>query len=330
MVLVREIEDIRRREFIAGVFGSALLIACGDDDNEDDAQPTPDANAGYPREVSHFLGSSTIPARPERIVAVSDFSDLDYLTDLGLEPVLYGFSNAYDTGARPWQTTTANLKSMPASAEPDLEAIAGAQPDLIIAMQSVEKFYDQLSQIAPTIVLGWDTSWRDGIQIVASAFALEEKARERIREADVVIAEAKKQLEPIAGKKMMVGFQYRSSFVIWGTTTAGAVFFSELGMNFVGGPDPRLTSTSLEQAQILNEAEILLSVATDPAGIEAQEQSPLFRSIPAVQNGNYGVLEAPQSLAFGSAKSTIAIKWIVPQVTELLLQLSRGEGKKLS
>ena len=154
------------------------------------------------------LGETTIPARPERIVAGTDFVDLDYLLTLGIDPVLFGFSNAWESGAMPWQSAAADLPTFDASADLDLEAIAAAHPDLILTMP------------------------------------------------------------------MMVGFQYGDAFYIWGEESGGGAIFQELGLDFIGGADPVLQQTSLEQVSLLAPAEILLSVDSDPAGIALQEASP--------------------------------------------------------
>ncbi|CAN5680034.1 iron-siderophore ABC transporter substrate-binding protein [soil metagenome] len=322
------VSALTRRRLITGT-AAAGLLALRPDGSDASSQPVASPVAGYPRTIEHVLGETVIPSRPARVVAVSDFMDLDYLLTLGVEPVLYGFTNAWDSGAMPWQSAAAAFPSFDATGDPDLEAIAGANPDLILGMQSIEAVYPQMSEIAPIIAFGWDTAWREGIRLAATALGLESLAEERIAEADLIIEAAKTELAPIAGKRLRVGFEYGDIFYVWGEETAASKLFKELGLNFIGGPEPSLTALSLEQVNTLDDAEILLSVGSDPAGIEMQEASPLFRSLPAVQNGGYEVLTVIQSRALGDGLSPISLPWVMPQFVELMLKLANGGGKQL-
>lgn len=322
------VDKLTRRRLITGTAAAGLLALLPEGSNAS-SQPVASPVAGYPRTIEHILGETVIPSRPARIVAVSDFMDLDYLLTLGVDPVLYGFTNAWNSGAMPWQADAAAFPSFDATGDPDLESIAAARPDLIIGMQSIESVYTQMSAIAPTMAFGWDTAWREGIRLAATALGLESLAEERIVEGNLIIEAAKTELAPISGKRLRVGFEYGDIFYVWGEETAASKLFKELGLNFIGGPEPSLTALSLEQVNTLDDAEILLSIGSDPAGIEMQEASPLFRSLPAVQNGGYDVLSVVQGRALGDGLSPISLPWVMPQFIELMLNLANGEGKQL-
>ena len=304
----------------------ALLPEGSNASQQDAASPV----AGFPRTLTHTLGETTIPSQPVRIVSASDFVDLDYPLSLGVAPVLYGFTNAWNGGGMPWQTAAADLPTFEANGDLDLEAIAGAKPDLIFGMETVEPVYEQLSGIAPTIVFRRGTAWRDGLRLAASALGLETLAEERIADTEQVLAAAKDELAPIADKRIMVGITNLDVFYVWGEETSAARIFKELGLNFIGGQEPSLTPLSLEQVNVLESADIILSVNADPVGIEHQEASPLFRSLPAVQNGGYDVLSVVQGRALGDGPSPLSLPWILPQFVDLMQRLARGEGKQLS
>ncbi|MGC4108126.1 MAG: ABC transporter substrate-binding protein [Thermomicrobiales bacterium] len=320
---------LTRRRAIAYGAAAALLASVPGGVRGADATPSASPVGAYPRTIIHEMGETVIPAQPVRIVAASDFMDLDYLLTLGVEPVLYGFTNAWDSGSMPWQAT-ADLPSFDAASELDLEAIAAAKPDLIVATPMIQDAYPVLSDIAPTVVFGWDTDWRVGIQLMATALGLESVAEQQIAAADEVIGAAREQLAPVAGKSMMVAFEYGETFYIWGSETAGSKLFVELGLNFVGGSEPSLLAASLEQVNLVADAEILLSVASDPEGIAVQEASPLFQNLPAVQNGGYDVLTVIQARALGDGLSPLSLPWVIPQFVELMLRLGDGGGRTLS
>lgn len=321
--------ELTRRGVLMGAMAAGLLTLLPHAEAGAQATPSASPTTSFPKTIRHEMGETVIPTKPTRIVAASDFNDLDYLLALGVEPVLFGFTNAWDSGSMPWQTVTADLPSFDATGDLDLEAIAGASPDLIVATPTILDAYPTLSEIAPTVVLGWNTAWRDGIRLIASALGLESVAETRIAEADAQLAEVKAQLAPIADRTLMVAFTYADTFYIWGDEPSGSKLFKELGLNFIGGEEPSLTSASLEQVNLVAEAEILLSVASDPAGIAEQEASPLFQSLPAVKNGGYGVLTVIQGRAISDSLSPISIPWIMPQFVELMLALAAGEGKRL-
>ncbi|MFT4038814.1 MAG: ABC transporter substrate-binding protein [Thermomicrobiales bacterium] len=316
----------RRRAMLSlAGFGAGILTA----PRAARAQSTP-AAAIWPVTITHAMGETTIPERPERIVAAGDFVDLDYLLTLGLEPVLYGFTNAWESGAMPWQGAAADIPTFDATADLDLEAIAAARPDLIVTMPMyVDDWYDTLNAIAPTVVIDWDDPWRDALRMLARVTGENERAEAEIARADELIAHAASQLTDAEGMPLMVGFQYGDSFYIWGAEGSGPKLFQDLGLEFVGGEDPVLTQASPEQVALLNPAELLLSVDSDPAAITLQEASPLFQALPAVKRGGYGVLSVQQSRAMADGASPLSLEWALPGFVELIQHLAAGEGKRL-
>ena len=83
----------------------------------------------------------------------------------------------------------AYLKNLPSSiqstgsmVEPDIEAIAALEPDLIIASGRTIKFLDQLKEIAPTVIFSvnqkdyWNSVSKN-IRSVASLFGKEAEAK---------------------------------------------------------------------------------------------------------------------------------------------------------
>lgn len=324
----KSVNTLTRRTIINGA--AALgLIAVSPKGGRASQQGAASPVASFPRTVTHTLGETTIPAQPARVVSVTDFVDLDYPLALGVKPVLYGFTNAWNGGAMPWQTDTADIPMVEKTGEADLEAIAAARPDLIFGMETIEPAYAQLSGIAPTIAFRRGTAWRDGFRLAASALGLEALAEERIAETETLLAAAKEELAPIAGKRLMVGVTNLNMLYVWGDLTSAAGVFRDLGLNFIGGKEPFLTPLSLEQVNVLESADIILSVNADPAGLEAQESSPLFRTLPAVRNGSYDVLSVIQGRALGDGPSPLSLPWILPQFVELMQRLGRGEGKLL-
>ena len=321
---------ITRRKVMLG-FASASLSAVTLP-HLTSAQATPVANASsaaFPLTITHIAGETTIPARPERLVAATDFLDLDTLLTLGLEPVTFGKVDP-TSDLLPWQSAADGILTYDAATEIDLEAIAAASPDLIVTMpRYFDNWYETLSAIAPTIVINWEDPWRDALRMVGRATGESTRAEAEIARAEALIAQAKADLAPAATMPLMVGFMYTTEFWIWGEDLSAGQLFRELGLDFRGGEDPVMTVTSLEQISLLTPAEILLSVLTDPAAIEVQEASPLFQSLPAVQRGGYGLLTVEPTSALADSVSPLSLAWALPDFVALILQLAAGKGKKL-
>jgi iron complex transport system substrate-binding protein len=298
------------------------------------AQATPpDAtplNGGFPVTITHIAGETTIPALPERIVAATDFLDLDTLLTLSIAPMTFGKVDPL-SDLLPWQGAATGIPTYEAATEIDLEAIAAANPDLIVTMpRYFDNWFETLSAIAPTIVIDWEDPWRDALGMVGLATGRGERANQETARADALIEQAREDLAPAARMPLMVGFMYATEFWIWGEDMSAGQLFRELGLDVRGGEDPVMTVTSLEQLSLLNPAEILLSVLTDPAAIELQEASPLFQSLPAVRRGGYGLLTVEQTSALADSVSPLSLEWALPDFVALILELAAGEGKQLS
>lgn len=120
----------------------------------EDDEPT-DAASGTVA-FEHLAGTTEVPVDPQRIVTLSDQNALLPLLELGVEPVASAGRLLEDgTGIfrRVESYDTSDITFVGDFLEPDLEAIAGAQPDLIVGYEFNEEIYDQLSQIAPTVLV---------------------------------------------------------------------------------------------------------------------------------------------------------------------------------
>jgi iron complex transport system substrate-binding protein len=126
------------------VVATAALAACGGDDAEPTPAVTPTAAAAtetaaaeptpapaFPLTITDSLGRSvTIPAKPERVVAMSP-SVVETLFALGVTPVGRPETATYPPEAQ-------NVESFGTSYQPNLERIAGMRPDLVIADATIQ------------------------------------------------------------------------------------------------------------------------------------------------------------------------------------------------
>lgn len=149
--------------------GSSPAPAAGGAQGETPAQNGEPA-APATRKVKHFLGETEVPAQPQRVV-VLDTGELDIALSLGVKPVGAVIAGAESEFPAYLRDRTDGIAKVGTVTQPNLEAIAALQPDLILTNAVRHKdIYGQLSQIAPTVVaesLGYH--WKDSLRLFAEA-----------------------------------------------------------------------------------------------------------------------------------------------------------------
>ena len=186
-----------------------LLAGCGGSGSQS-ASEKPAAESVT---ITHKFGETTIPANPERVVTVG-WNDQDFVLALGVVPVgtRSWFENYNDF---PWVKEATDGKGVPVI-EGDtinLEAIAKAKPDVIFAIYETidQKTYDQLSQIAPTVIQSdkypdEETPWDAQLLTTGEALGKRPQAQALIDEVNAKIDTAKQEHPEFAGKTLVADF----------------------------------------------------------------------------------------------------------------------------
>ncbi|MFC7479366.1 ABC transporter substrate-binding protein [Luedemannella flava] len=187
-----------------------LAVGC-DGDNPPSSTARQPGGPGYPVHITHALGTTVIPAPPQRIVALSD-GDLDALLLLGLQPIAVAESSGL-TGISAWATPllTSNPVVLRAgdngvSAEDVLEL----RPDLILAGAdgTIRNLYPRLAGVVPTTAYETDEAedpWQATVRQVAKAVNLVDKGEAVIRDTQAKIDAAKAAHPALARKRFVLG-----------------------------------------------------------------------------------------------------------------------------
>ncbi|XKI14308.1 Siderophore ABC transporter substrate-binding protein [Sporosarcina sp. ANT_H38] len=172
----------------------ALLVACGTNDEKTTEKTTgsdKEAETVESEEITikHELGETTITKNPEKVV-VFDFGMLDTLDELGIEVAGLPQSNIPSYLSKYEDEKYANLGSLK---EPDFEAIHAMKPDVIFISGRQSSMYKELSEIAPTIYVGVDTtkymeSFTGNMNMVAEIFGKEDEMKAELADIDSKIA----------------------------------------------------------------------------------------------------------------------------------------------
>lgn len=126
--------------------------------------------------VTHVMGETCIPKQPQRVV-VLDTTTLEYAIALGIKPIGATLSDQFSSRLQPELTGVEDIGNV---GEPSLEKIVALQPDLIIGNDYYKTIYPQASQIAPTILYGFEHSgqWKDVFMNVAQMLQKTEVAEQ--------------------------------------------------------------------------------------------------------------------------------------------------------
>ncbi|WP_371525693.1 iron-siderophore ABC transporter substrate-binding protein [Streptomyces sp. NBC_01283] len=161
------------------VLGTGALAACGDSEGDDKGKAGSAAETGFPRTVKHAMGSTEIPARPQKVV-VLDTGELDDVTLLGVKPVGAVSPHFKTAGGFPsyLKGKIGGVKDVGPMEEPNLELIASLKPDLILSSKvRHEKVYDKLKGIAPTVFTETTGGpWKANLKVHAKALGMESQA----------------------------------------------------------------------------------------------------------------------------------------------------------
>lgn len=137
-------------------------------------------SGGETQQITHAMGSTAVPLKPQRVV-VLDTDKIDTAATLGVK--LVGAARTSEVDAFPsYVGNLGDVKPVGLLAEPDLEAIAALKPDLILGSKfRQEKFYDELSAIAPTVFTEKvGVTWKENFLLDGKALGQEQKARDSL------------------------------------------------------------------------------------------------------------------------------------------------------
>ncbi|KKC39864.1 iron ABC transporter substrate-binding protein [Devosia epidermidihirudinis] len=246
------------------------------------------AQAQDTRTITHELGETTITGEPVRIVAL-EFSFVQALDSLDIVPVGIADDNQPERIEQNLGKTI-EYSSVGTRLEPNLELISVLQPDLIIADERRHgAIYEQLSAIAPTIVLNsWDGSYEDikqAVVTIADAIGDKAKGEQVVADHNARMAEIASKI-PANDKRFMLAVATADNWSLHTSASFSGSIFAAIGVKTaLEASEPVESGVGLERLVAIN-PDVLL-VATDPGGTifnQVQDNS-AWQAISAVQNG---------------------------------------------
>lgn len=284
---------------------------------------TENAAEGATVTVTDVRGEVEIPANPQRIVDLSGNSDI--LSILGYSVIGTANSDAYDYTKFPvyLEDTLAGAEILGYSMQDtmDVEAVMNLNPDLIIISTVQEKMYDQLSAIAPTVMIQLEAlNWKDDIHTVAKIFGKEAEANAWLDAYNAKAAEAGARIKEIYGEdtSYMSFLASGGQFFVFTGAGFGSVLYEDMGLKVPDGM-PEQSDISLPvvtyEGLAAIEADYIFVMATEADKAEL-EANAIWNSLPAVQNGQ--VVELPASPYFNQGYSSIGRELLLDEILEML------------
>lgn len=300
--------------------------------------------AGFPLEIIHALGQTTVPEKPQRVATVA-WANHEVPLALGIVPVGMAAANfGDDDGDGLLPCVSERLKSLGADAPVlfdegdgiDFEAVAGTAPDVILAAYSglSRSDYDTLSQIAPVIAYPqapWSTDWRETIRFDSAGMGMAPDGEALIADIEQKIAAEVAKYPELKGKRAMFVTHLDAtdlSIVNFYTTQDTRVrFFADLGLSMPKSVMQASTtgsfagSISAEQIDLFDDVDILVTYG-DQALIEAIKANPLLSHMPAVKHDAIVTL-GRDPVGTAANPTPLSITWVLPAYVEKLADAAR-------
>jgi iron complex transport system substrate-binding protein len=154
------------------------------------------------RIVKTLKGDISIPVNPQKVIGLSVVYP-EFLYALGVTPI--AVQNYHPEFPAYLQDPFKDTVKMGIAQTPNFEAILAAEPDLIIAPTWwSDKDYDQLTKIAPTVLLPQRDDWRDELRDIAEVLDKKEQAEGVIQDLHSKEVAAKEKLHSIVGDETVM------------------------------------------------------------------------------------------------------------------------------
>ncbi|WP_420110649.1 Fe2+-enterobactin ABC transporter substrate-binding protein [Pseudactinotalea sp.] len=246
---------LRSAVALVAAVATLSLAACSTGPDDEATDPTggtdettsSESDGAWPRSVDHDSGTTEIPEQPLRIVSTS-------ITLTGTllaidAPVVASAATSVspitdDNGFfSQWAdvATERGVEVLYPNLELDLEAIEVAEPDLIIGstigQDATVDAYDQLSEIAPTVMLDYGSAtWQDLAAVLGEATGLEDQAAGVVADYDAWVAEQAAAITLPEQPVTALTYNGAEGGGIFSAGSAQAAVLTAMGFEYVEAP----------------------------------------------------------------------------------------------
>lgn len=296
---------LRSRKMLC-IFSAVLLLmfvlaGCGSNDqgtapgtSQEEIQENnvEEANANEDvRVIEHALGKTEIEGTPQRIVTLYQGAT-DVAVALGVKPIGIVESWVEKPIYEYLRADLEGVQLLGLETQPNLEEIHKLKPDVIIAsLTRHEDIYNQLSQIAPTVMRGQVYEWKDTVELMGETLNREEQANQLMEDWKNRVADFKAKMgDRLPIEVAITNFRADHARIFY-MGYAGNIL-KELGFSRPEGHDQDtwgIKLTSKEAIPDMNADMIFnFNSGTDTEAIQKTYEEwtnhPLWKSLDAVKN----------------------------------------------
>lgn len=327
-----------RKKLLAIALTLALvfsLAACSKTNNNNAGNTTSEENQNSSEEISKgetkvitdARGEVEIPVNPTRIVDLSGTSDILYI--LGYEVAGTANSDAYDYTKVPsylgHALKNASILGYSMQDTMDVEGVLALEPDLIIISTVQEKMYEQLAEVAPTVMLEMaQLDWTQDLMNVATVMDKKEEAETWLSEYKTKAEEIGSQIKETYGEDTtyLSFLASGGQLYIFDGAGIGSILYEDLGLAKPEGM-PVQENISLPvvtyEGLAAIDADFIIAIGTDE-DTAALKDSSIYQGIEAVKNGK--VLYLPASPYFNQGYSPIGREIFLDEIIGLLASVN--------
>ena len=273
--------------------------------------------------ITDARGEVEIPANPQAIVDLSGNSDILHV--LGYSVVGTANSDAYDYTKFPsyLEDTLEDAKILGYSMQDtmDIEGILELNPDLIIISSVQEKMYDQLQQIAPTVMVELaQINWKEDLHTFAKMMNKEDVVDRWLADYEAKAKEKGNEIKNSYGEDTtyLALLASGGQLFVFDSAGIGSVMYEDMGLkkpeNMPAQENISLPVISYEGLAEID-ADYLFVVGTD-SDMESLTQNSIYQNMRAVKNGN--VIELPSSPYFNIGYSCIGRNLFLDEFASLM------------
>ena len=306
------------KTLVVSCMTAIMLVGCGVNGNTSE-----DKSSEKTVTVTDVRGEVEIPAEPQRIVDLSGNSDI--LSILGYKVVGTANSDAYDYTKFPayLEDTLSGAEILGYSMQDtmDIEAVMNLNPDLIVISTVQEKMYDQLSEIAPTVMIQLEAlDWKEDVKAFAKVFNKEDAANEWLANYEAKAKEAGDKIKAEYGEDTtyLSFLASGGQFFIFDGAGFGSVLYEDMGLAKPEGM-PEQSDISLPvvtyEGLASIKADYIFLITTDEDYAQL-ESNAIWNSLPAVKEGK--VVKLTASPYFNQGYSSIGREILVDEIGDML------------
>ena len=306
------------KTLVATCMTAVMLVGCGVNGGTSN-----DKTSEKTVTVTDVRGEVEIPAEPQRIVDLSGNSDI--LSILGYKVIGTANSDAYDYTKFPsyLEETLQGAEILGYSMQDtmDVEAVMNLNPDLIVISTVQEKMYDQLSEIAPTVMIQLEAlNWKEDVKAFAKVFNKEDAANKWLADYEAKAKEAGEKIKSEYGEDTtyLSFLASGGQFFVFDGAGFGSVLYEDMGLKKPEGM-PEQSDISLPvvtyEGLASIKADYIFAIATAEDLAQLQSNA-IWNSLPAVKEGKVVILDS--SPYFNQGYSSIGRELLVNEIGDML------------